>query len=197
MAIIASHNTMSYLKPRHWWMKLFSFIYKCQDKTIRQQLLEGVRDFDIRIAVDDDFNYCFAHGIVKFRSTSTDNIVSIFRLLNGKSYTERIPINVRLIFEEPYHTKLTEEKTKRFIYLIYDLLNSYKYINLYEFRRKYDWKNLTPEFNRNVDYEQFISSMNGKWYNSWLPRIFAKRYNKEAVSNTDKTLFIDFVNQYN
>lgn len=47
---LASHNSMTYLPIKKWWLKPFRFIAQCQNKTIEEQYQAGVRMFDIRIA---------------------------------------------------------------------------------------------------------------------------------------------------
>lgn len=65
--MIGSHNSMSYLPPKHWLWRLFTPFWRCQDKTIKKQIDAGVRFFDIRV-VWDRKRYCwqFAHGLVQF-----------------------------------------------------------------------------------------------------------------------------------
>ena len=46
--MIGSHNTFSYLPIKNRWRKIFKPWYKCQDKTIFQQIANGARFFDIR-----------------------------------------------------------------------------------------------------------------------------------------------------
>lgn len=63
-----SHNTMTYLKPHKWWMKLINFTSKCQDKTPEEQYAAGVRYFDIRVCMehDDTLPSYYGHGKIKY-----------------------------------------------------------------------------------------------------------------------------------
>ena len=48
--ILGSHNSWSYLPPKHWWMWSFHFMAKCQRVDIREQYEKyGVRCFDLRV----------------------------------------------------------------------------------------------------------------------------------------------------
>jgi len=44
----ASHNTMTYLPVRQWWLRPFAFMARCQSKDIKDQCrITGF--FDIRV----------------------------------------------------------------------------------------------------------------------------------------------------
>lgn len=77
--MIGSHNTFTYLSPINKFFNLFKWLWRCQDKTSREQYTSGVKYFDIRIAPSSR-GYFVAHGLVdlniKFRSFS-DLIVSL------------------------------------------------------------------------------------------------------------------------
>lgn len=61
--MIGSHNTFTYLKPKHFIFRLFSHYWKCQELDIKQQYDLGVRYFDIRVTRKDD-RWVLCHGIV-------------------------------------------------------------------------------------------------------------------------------------
>lgn len=63
--MIGTHNSMTYLPPRRWWLKPFTFLWRCQDKTIEEQKKLGVTYLDIRIRLDSiKDKWFFCHGIV-------------------------------------------------------------------------------------------------------------------------------------
>lgn len=65
--MIGSHNSMSYLPPKHWFWRLFTPFWRCQDKTIREQIKAGVKFFDIRVVWDRKLGcWQLAHGLVQF-----------------------------------------------------------------------------------------------------------------------------------
>lgn len=65
--MIGSHNSMSYLPPKRWFWRLFTPLWRCQDKTIEEQIKAGVRFFDIRVVWDRKLDcWQFAHGLVRF-----------------------------------------------------------------------------------------------------------------------------------
>lgn len=71
--MIGSHNSMSYLPPKHWFWRLFTPFWRCQNKTIEEQIKAGVEFFDIRVVWDRKLNiWQFAHGLVQFVFTDLD-----------------------------------------------------------------------------------------------------------------------------
>lgn len=63
-----SHNTMTYLKPQKWWMRLINFTSRCQNKDIDAQYAAGVRYFDIRVCIgkDDTLPEYYGHGLLRY-----------------------------------------------------------------------------------------------------------------------------------
>lgn len=58
---------MTYLPPKNILMRLFTPFWRCQDKTIREQIKAGVEFFDLRVVWDSKLDsWQFAHGLVQF-----------------------------------------------------------------------------------------------------------------------------------
>lgn len=65
--MIGSHNSMTYLPPVHRFWRLFTPFWRCQNKTIEEQIKAGVKLFDIRVVWDKKLGcWQFAHGLVQF-----------------------------------------------------------------------------------------------------------------------------------
>lgn len=64
--MIASHNTFSYLQPRHKIFNLFKGFWRCQDKDIYRQLANGVEYLDIRVRYTFDCKVRLCHGFVDY-----------------------------------------------------------------------------------------------------------------------------------
>ncbi|MGN0144129.1 MAG: hypothetical protein ACI398_04050 [Clostridium sp.] len=62
IVIIGSHNSLSYLKPKHWYQWIFYPWARCQSKTLKEQYDSGVRYFDIRVRFDKNNNVVFCHN---------------------------------------------------------------------------------------------------------------------------------------
>ena len=79
MRIIGTHNTMSYLPPKRWWMRPLRVFARCQRKTLAEQIAAGAQVFDLRVYRDNGY-WCFAHGLVKFKGATLYGVLDrIFR----------------------------------------------------------------------------------------------------------------------
>ena len=86
--MIAAHNTMTYLKAKSFLWEKLSCWWRCQDKTIDEQIASGVRFFDLRVVYDaaarDSF-WSFAHGYVTLKPTiSLREVLLKIQECNGK-----------------------------------------------------------------------------------------------------------------
>lgn len=189
---LASHNTMSYLKPKKWWMRPFHFIAKCQSKTIYEQYKLGIRMFDLRITYDKHNLPVFAHGSMIFKNSDVINILSQINKW-GDCY-------VRLVLEINKTCKNIDTFTKFFNIDTEHWRQSYKNINFFEGTRKYDWFIVNKELHKNNPlYIQKVSSMTGTILDDWWPRLYAMFNNKRNIDkhkNDDVWMFIDFVGKY-
>lgn len=172
---LASHNSMTYLKPKKWYMYPFRFIAKCQSKTIEEQYGYGVRFFDIRIAFDENDEPEFRHGLVSFKS----DFWKVFKYLNTK---DDVIVKVLAEKDHPYYLTTCAYLERK-----------YPNIKFCGGHRKEDWKKMYT-FKNEPQYtlEESYSSMpsNPKWYSIW-PWLYSKLCRKKY---TDKDyLMIDFV----
>lgn len=70
--MIGSHNSMSYLPPKHWFWRLFTPFWRCQNKTIKEQIDAGVEFFDLRVVWDRRLHsWHFAHGLATLKGSSS------------------------------------------------------------------------------------------------------------------------------
>jgi hypothetical protein len=174
---------MSYLTPEKWWMKIFNFIAKCQEKSLLEQT--GCQVFDIRVCYDGD-KLKFAHGLITYKTDLTINLIL--------KYIETCiddPI-VRLILEKDYKGK------EKFIELCKTVEEKYPKIKFYGGNYKKTWEKL---YNFKQDLEgitdQWVSSMakDVRWYEKFIPKLYARRMNKVNINNIDKNRInlFDFV----
>lgn len=77
--MIGSHNSFTFLHPRIKILKLFSWLWKCQNKTIGEQYRNNVRYFDLRVRRRNN-RWQLCHGIVDLDRDyeSLDQLLSIF-----------------------------------------------------------------------------------------------------------------------
>ena len=64
--MIASHNTFSYLQPRHKIFNFFKGFWRCQDLDIKEQLASGVEYLDVRVRYTFDCKARLCHGFVDY-----------------------------------------------------------------------------------------------------------------------------------
>lgn len=197
---LASHDSMTYLKPKKWWQRLGNFLAKCQSKTIVEQLEYGVSMFDLRIRSCGD-SLIFAHGLAEYGA-------DVFEVLNALDFGSRArsisdtnydKISVRLLLEEAYDD---DSDTNEVAFIKFCKLCEEQYPNL-EFcgaYRKWDWKQIY-KFNSNLteddidqNHSSFVSSK-GKRTWCFIPWLYAKLNNKKILKKgTDKKyLMIDFI----
>ncbi|MCI6404172.1 MAG: hypothetical protein MR820_08870, partial [Prevotella sp.] len=92
--MIASHNSLTYLRPVKWWMRLFNFIAKCQSKTIKEQYEDyKVRMFDFRVDFDKNNNLLVKHGLAVY-NFSTKEMMDILNYLNNKKGIKYVNITL-------------------------------------------------------------------------------------------------------
>lgn len=182
---LGTHNSMSYLKPKKWYMYLFRFMAKCQKVDISKQYKLGARMFDIRIAYDKNGNPEFRHGSMRYKG----NVEEALKFLNSR----RARCRIRLILE------INKPSTRQVNLFIKDCKkweSQYKRLIFFCGRRKYDW-NIVYNFNtKEPIINQLVSSMTWKKFDDWYPWIYAKIMNKKNISayNSNDWLLIDFIN---
>lgn len=97
--MIGSHNSMSYLPVRQWYLKPFWWMARCQSKTLNEQFhTYGVRLFDIRIRFDKNEEPIVAHGPIEFKCDVLDYIGQIDKFADKVFFLNQ-PVYVRLILE--------------------------------------------------------------------------------------------------
>lgn len=202
--LIGSHNSFTYLKPRKWWMRLFTIFAKCQSENIIKQYEAGARYFDLRVRfknIEDNYNdIVVAHGLMEY-NISYSNLYNILIILNliAKTYTKKIYI--RLLYELPYKdkSKISQSKELKFIKFCYHLQNTFTNLIFCGGQRKYDWNQLA--FLKPHPYSiDLYSSRTWKIWDDWCPWLYAhfmnnKNYKKYRGANPkDGFMLMDFVN---
>lgn len=87
--MIASHNSMSYLRGKGFFNNLFSRFWRCQDKTITEQINSGVKFFDLRV-MSTKLGMRFACGKIELVGESVNNVIDLL---------EEKKLHYRVIFE--------------------------------------------------------------------------------------------------
>ncbi|MCR5362445.1 MAG: hypothetical protein K6E73_10635 [Bacteroidales bacterium] len=106
--IKGTHNTMSYLPVRQWWLRPFMAWGRCQTKNLTEQLAAGVRYFDLRIKFAADGDACFGHGLLNYRHDDApeDIIGALCRMAEQTHQT----VHLRILLEQ----RATEARQEQF-----------------------------------------------------------------------------------
>ena len=194
MAILGSHNSMTYLKSHSIFMNIFKFCWRCQTSDIDTQLLRGVRCFDIRIRLENG-NWAFTHGRSVLKATTQNGFDDLLDHLNKYAINTSEKIYVRLILEE---SKENLEQEAAFVEKVKEIDNKYApNLIFFEFTRKFDWKVLVDTGVYIKEPEQFVGSMKS-WYGKIWPWLYWEINNSkdkeafERLGESDIALF-DFV----
>ena len=187
---LGSHNTMTYLKPKYWYMYPFKWFAQCQNKDIKYQYELGIRYFDIRIRYDENGVPEFAHGLVSYKS----DVTKVLQELNNLGEE----VKVRLILEISENPSNDNYLTMQSLFFRRDCrrwVRRFKNIKFHCGRRKFDWEQIYHFKNVEPELDQKISSMQGSKADDLFPFIYALFNNsKNTKKGTDKEyMLLDFV----
>lgn len=192
--VYGSHNTMTYLPVKNWWLFPGLLIARCQKRDYIEQFNRGARVFDLRVYYDTEANrWGFAHGLINFKVKEMSLNLICWHLALLK-ITTRDDIYVRFILE-----KWTSESQCRYFSEMceaYEL--HYPELKFIGGNRKGDWKKLYT-FKTDVPdslNNQWVSSMaeDARWYEKTFPFLYARRMNKKnKIKMKEKLNLFDFV----
>lgn len=183
---LGSHNSMTYLKPKKWWMYPFRFIAKCQSKSIEEQYEKyGIRVFDLRVSYDENSCIEFRHGLMSFRG----DVRQVLEYLNSR----KTKVYVRLLLEVGEYADL-ERQEWLFTLDCETFEKNYPNIKFFCGRRKFDWKEVYKFRFKEPNIIQKVSSMQGNKLDDLWPWLYAKLHNKKSLEEVKEGwLFLDFI----
>lgn len=205
--VYGSHNTMTYLPIKNWWMFPGLLIARCQNHSIEEQFNRGARVFDLRVYLNKKSKqWEFAHGLINFKSyydiCKVIRNINKFTGLNSLSqenghwfYNEQIrDIYVRIILEK----WSSESECRQFSKMCKTFEICYPELKFIGGNRKGDWKKLYTFKNDVPDSlnNQWVSSMaeDARWYEKVFPFLYALRMNKKnRLRMKEKLNLFDFV----
>ena len=201
--MIGSHNSMSYLPVRQWYLKPFGWMARCQSKTLNEQFyIYGVRLFDFRVRFDKDGGIIYAHGPFKFGDRYGVELAQLDRYAELSKET----VYCRIILESNGKMKDQDRQETLFKQYCERIVKRYPNVTFFGGNRKYDWK-VIYQFNTQepelLDLYSSTTNIFGGKKDSWTaklddfwPWLYAKLYNKKNYARYDGTgvLFLDFVN---
>lgn len=190
--ILGSHNSWTFRKPNKWYMRPFTWITRCQNKNINEQVQKKASYFDLRVRLDtNSFMWYVAHGCMTFGKLPYDDL-SYLNSLQG--------VYVRVILE--YNKKPLGEKFihEQFASLCKKLEKGYPNITFVGGHSKYQWSNVIYVFKeKEPKLIDAYSSMQGNKIDDLWPWLWAKKHNKEFFNkykDTDEIVLMDFINNY-
>lgn len=194
MKMLGTHNTMTYLTPHKWWMKLINFTAKCQDISISEQFELGVRFFDMRVRLVGD-KVTIAHGIIEY---DFDPICMVAALTALAYLNPKEQIYCRVMSEDNFMTKKQRKKQDAaFIAFCNKLAMTYTPSNLHFVGgcRKTDWECIFKFKDKQPSMEGCHASVGKNLIGYIWPWFYSKLHNKAAHKRgTDKDVFmLDFI----
>ena len=169
-----------------WWLKPLAWLInptsKCQDKTIKEQLEDGVRFFNLQVARHNG-RWRFSHGMALYK----EDVFEAIALMKSFA-TERKPIYFQLYLDKSWWCKQDVEEFEWLIELLKNEYCSEQFVML-------------DTWVEGTNYHPYHSGkrLNGSehyWTLSWsrcaaknwldklpLPKYHAKKYNKDYKAN--------------
>lgn len=214
--MIGSHNSLTYLPVRQWYLKPFKWMAKCQSKPILDQYSQyGVRLFDFRVRFDTG-NPIIAHGPFEFESKKNCDVFEFLFWLDYITELSGDPVYVRLILESNKKMKDQDKQELCFQEFCEYCIHKYPHLTFFGGNRKYDWE-VVYEFGTKdpelLDKYSSTTSIFGGKKENWTakiddfwPWLYAKLYNKKnyakyhlsagsyTLNDGFGVLFLDFVN---
>lgn len=195
--IIGLHNTFSGLEPKHWWLKPFNFIAKCQNNNILETYKSLLKDgFDICVDLrvyfpkESSFKVGIAHGSMSYKGDQ-ELIYNVLNMLSTLCITYDKELYVRVILEKGDEFPL-------FDFFCIKLEEDFPNIIFYGGVYKPTWK-LIHDFKNKLELNtiQYVGSMakDARWYEKFIPYLYAKRKNLDnmmKLTDESKIYLFDF-----
>ena len=197
--ILGTHNSATggqllwWLRPLGWVINPTS---RCQDRTIQEQLQDGVKVFNLQVAYVGG-KWRFSHGLALYR----EDVMLTIRQLRAWA-TKHEPIYFQLYLDKCFWCK---QDIEEFEYLIEIIKNEYCDVN---FVMLFTWVEGGEDYIDGTDCYSYPEWEEHYWTLTWgkmygktwvdklpLPKRHAKKYNKKYKSECKKEyLMLDFYN---
>lgn len=195
--MLGSHNSLTYLPCRKWWMYLINWAAKCQSKTLGQQYHDGVRYFDIRVRFDKNDKPVIAHGLVEYKGIAENYVIVINEF--AKHYKDKVYVRFVLEFnrrpkdwcrQEVLLSEFVQNLMKECPYLIYD----------YDMSKWNEKVLVRYNINKTILVHKYSSVLQSKRF-LWIPYWYAKLHNEDnrktylgvLEDTVNRILMLDFV----
>jgi hypothetical protein len=184
-----------------WWLRPLAWVInptsKCQDKTIQEQLIDGVKVFNLQVAYVGG-KWRFSHGLAIYKEDVFETLATM-----KACATKEEPIYIQLYLDKCFWCK---QDIEEFEFLIETIKHEYCNVN---FVMLYAWVEGGEDYIDGTDcylfpeWEEHYWTLNwGKMYGkSWkdklpLPKRHARLHNAEYKKNCKtEYLMLDYYNK--
>lgn len=194
--LIGSNNSLTYLEPFSWFLKIFKWIGRHQERPYDiQYMFYGARMFDLRLYVDGN-----GRLIIKDRKY-TFPLNSLYEMLDY--FNKREDVIVRIVLEDrdiPNISKNIESKFKNLCHILEQIYEHIGFCGGYRMYNgdviyNFEWeeKNGKPTVICPSDWSAFY-----RFARKWCPFLMRK-FNKMYINRfKDKNAFLmlDYVNRH-
>lgn len=174
---LASHNSWTYLKPKRFFMRPFAFMARCQEVDIRQQWLEGVRLFDLRVRFDKYGEPYICHGLMRYKG----DVHTLLKELNDYAQEKHEVAYVRVMLEDGPMWDVEYQESQFYPFCLRVVRDmAYTHIVFFGGWTKLGWRDRTIyKFDcTEPSIVETHSSVCGDYFFSALyPRAYAKKHN--------------------
>ena len=181
-----------------WWLKPLAWLInptsKCQDKTIQEQLADGVKVFNLQVAYIGG-KWRFSHGFALYK----EDVIETIAMMKTCA-TKDNPIYIQLYLDKCFWCKQNEKAFKDLIAEVLSLCDD----SFFLLPPWIEGTNITfkGSSNLNLSWEEryWTTSWANKNAKSWidylpLPKRHAKKYNQKYIDECKKPyLMLDFYN---
>lgn len=198
---LGSHNSFTYLKPKHWWMYPFIPIARCQSKTVTEQFNLGARWFDLRVRYDKNDRLIVAHGLMVYKA-DVETVCQILDLLNIQAHCAKEDVYIRVLYELIGKDKSdkTKEHEAQFSGFCDFIQSRFKHLTFVGGQRKYDWVRIYDFHTQPPKSVDKYSSMTWLKIDDWQPWLYATVMNNrnwKQCKNIEPDAFMlaDFIHK--
>lgn len=199
---LGTHNSMSFLPVKKWWMKPLNIFARCQKLDLKGQLGKDAVIFDIRVWWNKKAErFEFAHGLIDYDGDGypLGKYSVISSALDQLTHTSAQKY-IRVILEK-YDDYITD--TREFHDLCIYLEYTYPKFILFGGIVKKGWKKIfafDKEYKAPTDRElkQYVGSMasDARWYERFIPMLYAKRrtrFHTIKSLGSEDFILVDFI----
>lgn len=193
--ILGTHNSGTGEKLI-WWQRplgpLFNLIARCQSKTIEEQLINGVKLFNLQVTYYKG-TWKFSHGCCIYDS----NLLDAIKCMKKHSSNNK-PIYYQLYLDKNFFTGQNVQKFEELVKVLIEYSKKTHVKLLCAWVEGTDYYPYKSNIKLDVVEHYWTMSWQKLFANNWLdklplPKYHAKKYNKiYRYSNTHEYLMLDF-----